>query len=82
MVRYAIIIINERFERFIANIFQKYESVFYPLQANVFHVFTLWGMFLAIAPLLTQAIVLSAMMVMNINATTNFSLVIEKTLSH
>ena len=57
-------------------------SVFsYPLQANVFHVFTLWGMFLGIAPLLTKAIALSAMMVMNINATTNFSLVIEKTLS-
>ena len=59
------------------------KSVFisYPLQANVFHVFTLWGMFLGIAPLLTNAIVLSAMMAMNNNATTNFGLVIEKTLS-
>ena len=61
----------------IADIFKKYVSVFsYPLQANVFHVFTLWGMFLGIAPLLTKAIALSAMMVMNINATTKFSLVI------
>ena len=57
-------------------------SVFsYPLQANVFHVFTLWGMFLGIAPLLTKAIALSAMMAININATKEFGLVIEKTLS-
>ena len=64
---------------YIAYIFDNYVSVFsYPLQANVFHVFTLWGMFLGIAPLLTKAIALSAMMVMNSNATTNFSLVIEK----
>ena len=67
---------------YIAYIFKNYVSVFsYPLQANVFHVFTLWGMFLGIAPLLTKAIALSAMMVMNINATTKSSLVIEKTLS-
>ena len=67
---------------YIAYTFENYVSVFsYPLQANVFHVFTLWGMFLGIAPLLTNAIVLSAMMAMNNNATTNFGLVIEKTLS-
>ena len=69
-------------QNLIADIFKKYVSVFtYPLQANVFHVFTLWGMFLGIAPLLTKAIALSAMMAININATKEFGLVIEKTLS-